>query len=386
MMSVLQNAFDEIVSIDSLLKAHQKAMVGKRFDSKATASNFKLMSNLLILQEELMNGVYHPRPYRKRIIHEPKTRSIQAPDFRDRITHHAIHNVLSQFYERHFIPDSYACRPKRGTHKAVKRVQYFLRSSSEPLYVCKLDISKFYASVNHTKLKELLTDKINDQRLMKLLGTIIDSSDSGTEHDHLFPSDSYFHTKGRRGIPIGNLTSQLFANIYMHEVDMHAKQQLKIRQYVRYMDDILFFHPDKKQLVIWQNKMVEFLYENLYLTINPRKIRIYPTKTGVDFVGFIIYPNSMRLRGSSVRRFKKRYRKQLNGLLTKKIGLYAIQVSFQAWTAHASHAKSEALIEHLRSWQDEYLFIREVQLAYAQSRKQPLGTQLSLFDDSFSTE
>jgi len=386
MMSVLQNAFDEIVSIDSLLKAHQKAMVGKRFDSKATSSNYNLMSNLLMLQKELLGGTYRPLPYRKRIIHEPKTRSIQSPDFRDRITHHAIHNVLSLFYERHFISDSYACRPKRGTHKAAARVQYFLRNSKEPLYACKLDISKFYASVNHAKLKELLTDKINEQRLMKLLGAIIDSSDSGTEHDHLFSSDSYFHTKGRRGIPIGNLTSQLFANIYMHEADIHAKQQLKIRQYVRYMDDILFFNPDKKQLAIWQQKMVEFLYEKLYLTINPRKIRIYPTKTGVDFVGFIIYPNSMRLRGSSVRRFKKHYRKQLNGLLTKKIGLHAIQVSFQAWTAHASHANSEALIEHLRSWQDEYLFVRKIQAAYAKAQKQPVGSQLSLFDDSFSVE
>ena len=209
------------------------------------------MSNLVVLQDELLGGSYKPLPYRDRIIREPKIRHIQAPDFRDRIVHHAIHSVLNQFYERHFISDSYACRPGRGTHKATQKIQSFLCGSPVPLYACKLDISKYYASINHSRLKQLLADKIDDLKLLALMSVIIDSANSGTEHDYLFATDSYFHTKGARGIPIGNLTSQLFANIYLHHADMYAKQQLKIRHYVRYMDDILIFHESKAQLQIW---------------------------------------------------------------------------------------------------------------------------------------
>ncbi len=338
------------------------------------------MSNLVVLQDELLGGSYKPLPYRDRIIREPKIRHIQAPDFRDRIVHHAIHSVLNQFYERHFISDSYACRPGRGTHKATQKIQSFLCGSPVPLYACKLDISKYYASINHSRLKQLLADKIDDLKLLALMSVIIDSANSGTEHDYLFATDSYFHTKGARGIPIGNLTSQLFANIYLHHADMYAKQQLKIRHYVRYMDDILIFHESKAQLQIWQQAMIRFFYEELFLTVNPHKIRIYPARIGVDFVGYVIYPRSMRLRGSSVRRFKKHYRQQLKGLLTDKVSKNTIQTSFDAWAAHAGHANTKRLVEHLRSWQDEYFFVHAVQKYARKNNIKGPQVQLSLFD------
>lgn len=380
-MTVLQNAFEEITSIDRLVKAHGRAMVGKRHNTKATTSNYHFMSELLILQDELQRGVYHPSPYRNRVITEPKTRHIQAPAFRDRIVHHAIHGVLNPFYERHFIPDSYACRPNRGVHMAAARVQHFLRSSEKPLYICKLDISKYYASINHDKLKQLLATKLHDPRVLSLLSSIIDSTDSGTEHDHLFAPDSYFFTKGRRGIPIGNLTSQLFANIYLHHADMYAKQQLKIPRYIRYMDDILLFHEDKAQLRIWQHAMTDFFYNELYLIVNPHKVRVYPARLGVEFVGYIIYKNSMRLRGSSVRRFKRRYRKQLKNLLADKFTIEQMEASFQAWAAHAAHASTKRLTEHLRSWKDDYLFVRAIQKYARKHKVNQKPSQLSLFDD-----
>ncbi len=379
-MSSLQNCFTDTISLDNLTKAHKKAMIGKRSNAKAANSNYHFMSQLLTIQDELKNDSYYPSPYRDRIIREPKVRHIQAPDFRDRIIHHAIHSVLNSFYERHFIPDSYACRPGRGIHSATYKIQSFLQTSTVPLYVCKLDISKYYASINHERLKQLLSTKICDTQMLRLLNAIIDSIDSGTEHDNLFPLDSYFHTKGPRGIPIGNLTSQLFANIYLHHADMYAKQQLKIRRYIRYMDDILIFHESKSQLQIWQQAMTDFLYNDLCLTINPHKIRIYPARLGVDFVGYVIFPHSMRLRGSSVRRFKKRYRRQLKAMLTDKVSLDTIQTSFDAWSAHARHANTKQLVNHLRDWQDEYIFVHAVQ-KYARKhniKKPPI--QLSLFD------
>lgn len=370
-----------ITNIDTLVAAHKKALAGKRRDSTAVKTNYHFMSELARLQSDLRLGTYQPTPYRCRVIYEPKRRRIQAPAFSDRIVHHAIYSVLNPFYERHFISDSYACRSGRGIHAATRRIQHFLTKADSPLYVCKIDISKYFPSVNHGRLLEIISSKIHDPELIDLLKVIIDSSTSGHEYDDLFAPDSYFQTKGPRGIPIGNLTSQLFANIYLHQADMYAKQQLKIRRYIRYMDDILFFHEDKSQLHAWQLAMTEFLYENLYLTVNPRKVRLYPAAQGVDFVGYIVFPKYMRLRGSSVRRFKKRYRRQLQHYLQGDMSMKQIQFSFDCWQAHAAHAKTKHLVSTLKSWQDDYQFVRHVQQKHRRTSIVKPPVQLSLFDD-----
>lgn len=368
-MSTLNHIFSTVTDLDNLLASYRVVLRGKRGSSTATEIDYNLMSALLELQHDLNIQTYTPLPYYSQYIYEPKRRYIQAPAFRDRIVHHAIHNIVMPFYDRHFIKDSYACRVGKGTHQAMRTIQRILRAHKhETLYACKIDISKYFASINHDRLKSLLADKIEDSRLLWLLGVIIDSTDSGTEHDYLFPPDSPYHTKGRRGIPIGNLTSQLFANIYLHTADKYAKHRLKIRFYVRYMDDILFFHTDKVQLRAWQDAITKFLHDELYLTINPRKVRLYPTRVGVDFVGYVIYHDHIRLRGSSVRRFKKRYRKQLRAVRDGRLSVEKMRESFAAWSAHAKHANATGLIQQLESWQDEYLV------------PQP-PVQLSLFDD-----
>lgn len=268
-------------------------------------------------------------------------------------------------------------------HHAAWQVQAYLRQGDPGLYVCQLDISKYYASINHGRLLELLTDKIADPEVLRLLEIIIDSTDSGTEHDGLFAPDSPYFTKGRRGIPIGNLTSQLFANVYLHRADMYAKQTLKIRGYVRYMDDILFFHHDKSQLHAWKAAMIDFLHDDLFLTANPRKTRLYPTRHGVDFVGYVIYPQAMRLRGSSVRRFKKRYRKQLESVMNGRTDPEVMRQSFNSWKAHAAHAKSEKLVEKLEGLQGDALFVRSVLRIYHNKRQKEAARasrQLSLFE------
>lgn len=377
----MKDVFDDIISIDSLLYAHQRAFRGKRHSQVATAYNYHHMSRLLELRQELQDKTYQPLPYRHKEIREPKKRSIEAPAYRDRIVQHAIHNVLSPYYERFFIPGSQACRPGKGIHHAAKLVQHFLRSNPN-LYVCQLDVSKYYPSINHAILFELINRRIKDERLLRLLKVIIESTDSGTEHNHLFPPDSYYHTKGRRGIPIGNLTSQLFANIYLHEADMFAKQTLKVKYYVRYMDDILMFHEDKAQLRKWQKQMTEFLYERLYLTINPHKVRVYPTKQGVSFVGYTVYPHYMKLRGSTVRRFKRRYYRQLRHLIDERIPPERVKESLTAWKAHASFGRSDALLKALDEKFADYLFVRAVWRAHRKqlARRNKHDVQLSLFD------
>lgn len=147
------------------------------------------------------------------------------------------------------------------------------------------------------------------------------------------------------------------------------------------MDDILFFHDDKEQLHSWQQAMTRFLYDELYLTINPHKVRLYPARLGVDFVGYIIYPRSMRLRGSSVRRFKKRYRKQLKELLDNKTSIEQIEIAFDAWSAHAAHANTQQLVKHLKTWQDDYLFVYAIQEYVRKKGIQKPRVQLSLFDE-----
>lgn len=387
MTTLEPGAFSRITAIDTLAAAHKKALPGKRSSQAATSINYRLMSELLVLQRELEIGIYTPRPYRRRIIREPKVRSIQAPAFRDRIVHHAVHSVLSPFYERHFINGSYACRPGKGTHRAVKRVQSFLRRS-DTQFACKIDISKYYGSINHEKLLAIIARRVNDPQLLALLASIIASSDSGTEYDDLFAPDSHFHTKGRRGIPIGNLTSQLFANIYLHELDLYIKQTLKIRPYIRYMDDILFFHHDKAVLWKWQQEIIRFLYDELYLTVNPHKVRIYPTRVGVDFVGYVIWPHRIRLRTSSVRRFRKKFRRTLQRHIAGNCSKETVLEQLSAWTAHANHADSAALVASLREQTASAGFVAACLRAHRQQlraqekqarRDPPDGTQLSLF-------
>jgi retron-type reverse transcriptase len=355
-MTIFKDTFSTVTSLETLMIAHRHALKGKRLNYYATDFNYNLMGRLIGLQVELRNNIYQPYPYRRKMITDPKLRLIEAPAYRDRIVHHAIHYYLCPFYEQFFIRDSYACRPGRGIHSAVARIQHFLRASEPNLYVCQLDISKYYASINHDKLLELLQTKINDQQIINLLKIIINSTDSGHEHDSLFAPDSHYFTKGRRGIPIGNLTSQLFANVYLHEADMYAKQTLKIRHYTRYMDDILIFHKSKEQLRIWQEAMMKFLYEKLYLTINPHKVRVYPAIQGVPYVGYVIYPHYLRMRSGSVRRFKKRYRGQLRAMIAGQLEPEVIAKSFASWEAHASHANSKHLVKKYKLWQYACLF------------------------------
>ncbi len=380
MTALPEGSFAAVASIETLVRAHQKSLAGKRSSRTATMSNYHFMSQILEIQHELTHGTYKPSPYRKRLITEPKVRRIEAPAFRDRVVHHALHSVISPFYERHFIYDSYACRPGKGIHRAMTRVQYFLRAIPDA-YVCKIDISKYYGTVNHAKLKQLLARRIADQELLRVLDTIISSSHSGTEYDHLFPPDSHQRTKGSRGIPIGNLTSQIFANIYLHEADMYAKHVLKIRHYIRYMDDILLFSSDKKELHRWQRALTEFLYEDLYLTVNPRKVRVYPARMGVDFVGYVLYPHTRRVRASSVRRFRRRFNKKLQGLVAGRTSVESVEASFRAWSAHARHGNGVALIENERKKMSDHVFVWSILRQHRrQLRKRRKRVQLLLLD------
>lgn len=374
--------FYDISSLKNLKDSYRQAQHGKRYYADVAQLDYHLASALTRLQRELRSGAYRPRPYRYFVLQEYKKRQIAAPAFRDRIVQHALCSYLGPLYEKRFIPDSYACRPRRGIHRAATRIQHFLRTPGSQ-YACKIDVSKYYASVNHQLLYALLQKRILDPQLLHVLQQIIDSFESGATYDHLFLADSYYHTKGPRGIPIGNLTSQLFANIYLHELDMYVKQKLKIRYYARYMDDILFFGVNKAEVTARKDAITRYLYERLYLTAHPKKTRIYPSCNGVDFVGFVIYPHRIRLRASTVRAFRHRYRHTLAAVARGTLEPEKAASSLASWKAHASFAHATGLIKQFEAMKppppiqlhfpflDEYLVIPEAQ----RSQRTPRGAK-----------
>lgn len=249
-------------------------------------------------------------PYRKIWVYVPKKRLVMALPYKDRIVQWSLYQYLNPIYDRLFIEDSYACRKGKGNHKAAARLQYWMRQVDRKpgpgWYYLKLDISKFFYRVSHEKLLNILAKRIKDQKLMKFLESVVNSRAEpfglprGKAPQDTPPEEWLYDV----GMPIGNLTSQLFANIYMNELDQYCKHILKIHCYIRYMDDIVILGESKETLHEWKDKIEAFLHEELELDLND-KTCIRPVRMGVEFVGVRIWPAYMKLRKSTVGRLKR---------------------------------------------------------------------------------
>jgi retron-type reverse transcriptase len=281
------NLWPTLTSFENLLRAAEKARKGKRFRPAVAAFHFDLEHQLWSLHDELSTKSYRPGGYRSFFLCEPKKRQISAAPYRDRVVHHALTNVLEPIFERSFIPDSYACRKGKGTHAAVDRCQQFARRFR---YVLKADIQKFFPSLDHEILKGLVAGKVKDPDVLWLVGRIIDHSNPQEPVQDWFPGDDLF-TPGqrRRGIPIGNQTSQFFANVYLDPLDHFAKDRLQVGGYVRYVDDFLVFADDKKQLADVQRRIAEFL-TRLRLRLHPTKNVVFPVRQGIGSLGYRVFP------------------------------------------------------------------------------------------------
>ena len=220
---------------------------------------------MIELQNELIEATYQPNPYRYFKIYDPKERTISVADFRDRVVHHALINVLEPIYERVFIHDSYATRKNKGTHLAVERAQNFLLFNS---WFFKSDIDKYFDSINHQTLLKLLQRKIKDEPLLEIITRIV-----------------YNSNDSKVGLPIGNLTSQFFANVYLNHFDQFVKRQLKAKYYIRYMDDFVVFHPDKNQLKTWRIPIRAFLIDELGLQLKAKATFLNSRQNGLTFLG-----------------------------------------------------------------------------------------------------
>ncbi len=310
MPTALVDVFDNMCSFESLCDAYDNARKKKNYRLEIMAYTANLEPNLFALQRDLFAETYNVGEYRIFFIYDPKLRMVMAVCFRDRIVQWTVYETLYAFYDKTFIEDSYACRRGKGTHKAADRLQYWLRQvdrKPEPWYYLKLDISKYFYRISHEILLDILSRRVHDERLLRLLARIISSN--GMHFGIPVGLDPGMCTEDMRledcGIPIGNLTSQLFANIYLNELDQYCKHALKLHYYVRYMDDVIILSNDKAHLHDIKNRIELFLTEHLQLNLN-KKTTIRPITCGVDFVGYQIWPGYRKLKKQSARRILRK--------------------------------------------------------------------------------
>ncbi|MEK7554429.1 MAG: reverse transcriptase/maturase family protein [Patescibacteria group bacterium] len=286
------------------------------------------MDNILAIHEDLAQQRYKHGGYYAFKISDPKPRQIHKASVRDRLVHHAIYRILYPRFDKLFIADSYSCRLGKGTHKALRRFKYFSniasKNNTRTVWVLKCDIKKFFANIDHEILFSLLEKRIQDKNIIDLLKNIVSS----------------FSVKPSVGLPLGNLTSQLLVNIYMNEFDQFAKHTLKARHYLRYADDFVFLSDDRSWIESLIPRIQEFLTMRLRLTLHPDKLFIKTVASGVDFLGWVHFPDHRVLRTATKRRMFRGLRK------TK--GKNATIQSYLGLMSHGNTKKLQSEIEKLQ--------------------------------------
>jgi retron-type reverse transcriptase len=354
-MKTYNNLFDKITAWDNLLLAAKNASKGKRFDNSVAKFNFRLESELFCLQRELQSKTYRPGAYTTFMIHDPKKRMISAARFRDRVVHHALCNVIEPIFEKTFIHDSYANRKGKGTHKAIERFQHYARRYR---YVLKCDIKKFFPSLDHEILKQEIRWKIACPDTLWLIDLIIDNSNPQEEHAAYFPGDGTTPLPSgvgsgvglrRRGLPIGNLTSQFWANVYLNRFDHFVKEELGTAGYVRYVDDFVLLSNDKTRLTEHKKAITERLAD-LRLLPHPNKTHIHKVEKGVPFLGFRVYPSWRIVRKESVRRYRRFCREKIGQWRVKRVSPQQIEDGLNSWLGHVRFGQSKRL-EYNVFWQ-----------------------------------
>ena len=287
-----------------------------------------LKENILQLRMELIFYLYRPKPLETFILHDPKTRVISKSAFRDRIVHHALCNIIEPLFENSFIWDSYANRKEKGVLKAIQRFGFFKQKISKndhkTSFVLKADISHYFDSVDHSILLEIIKRKVKDKRIIWLIKQILNN----------------YHTSQGKGMPLGNLTSQFFANVYLSELDKYTKHQLKVKYYIRYVDDFVILHNSESFLENLKEKVEEYLSKTLSLKLHKEKTKVIPLKKGVCFLGFKIFPYHRLLKKKNQRKFLRKMQELDSMYKEKRVTYDQIYDSLEGWLAHAKHAST----------------------------------------------
>lgn len=319
--------FDKVCECENLKEAFQKARKGKTLKLYVIDFERDLEVNLKTLRNELLLHCYRPKPLETFILRDPKTRKISKSAFRDRIVHHAICNIIEPIFEKQFIYDSYANRIGKGTLKAIGRLHYFKRivsrNNSRTCYVLKADISRYFETVDHTILLSLLAKRIYDKEILWLIGVILENHQS---------------TEKGKGMPLGNLTSQFFANVYLHELDHFVKNTLKAKYYIRYVDDFIILHENKQVLGVYKEKINDILNTNLLLQLHPAKSKILRLNNGVNFLGFRVFFHHTLVRKKNQWKFERKLQRLKKLYAKGKMEREKVIESLEGWLAYVSHA------------------------------------------------
>lgn len=330
--------YQDLISIKNLFQAWNEFKKGKRSKSDVRIFESELEDNIFLLQRSLMNESYEHGSYQSFYVFDPKFRHIHKSLVRDRIIHHLLYKYLYSIWDKTFIFDSYSCRLGKGTHRAVKRLADLIRKvSNNNTLVCyslKCDINKFFDSVDHKILFRILKTKVKDKKILTLFYKIIYSFDS---------------KKGiKKGIPLGNLTSQIFANIYLNDLDQFIKHRLKVKYYIRYVDDFIILSCNKKYLYKLITEIDSFLNKKLKLSLNNRKTNIRKYSCGVDFLGYTILPFVILPKGKTKKRIIHKMKSKLNQHILGKVSNYSLNQSLQSYLGFLKHANAYKLSIYLK--------------------------------------
>lgn len=347
----IKNVFDKIFSLDNLYAALEDAVQGRRYKREALVYTLDSWALLQELREEVLSGTYHIDRYYIFYIYEPKKRMIMSISFKHRIVQWAIYRIINPMLVSGYIEDSYGCIPGRGSLSAMQRLRYWIEQASrkdEQWFYLKLDISKYFYRVSHRILKKILAKKIKDARLLEVLYSVIDCKHTpfglplGASPGDVPLEDRLYDV----GMPIGNLLSQVFANVYLDVLDQFCKRVLKIHFYIRYMDDVIVLCNDKIQLREWKDQIEVFLINELELHLNS-KTCIRPISQGIEFVGYRIWPDRVIVRKSTSLRIKR----ALRGLAVKyskyEVTMQDVTSVLRSYLGMLEHCDSEALVKKI---------------------------------------
>jgi RNA-directed DNA polymerase len=319
-----EKLYDLVCSFDNLMLAFKNAKKGKNRRRYVKRFKRNLKENLLSLREELINKTYTPCPLKTFILRDPKTRTISKSAFKDRVVHHGLCNIITPILEKAFIYDSHANQIGKGTLKALERFDVFKRKVSKnetrACYVLKADIRHYFEEIDHEVLLKIIAKKINDQDILWLIKIILSNQ-----------------SKGTNGMPLGNLTSQFFANVYLNELDQYVKHKLRAKYYIRYVDDFVILHEDKEQLEKWKELIQSFLKDKLHIGLHPSKSHVLNLENGINFLGFRVFYDHKLLRKSNQKNFERKFNhlKILfdEGVLPRE----KIVECLEGWLNYASH-------------------------------------------------
>ncbi len=338
--------FERIVSWENLLAAFQKAARGKRFKGSVARFEHQAADHLLDLQHDLASRSYQPGGYVNFTIHDPKLRKISAAPFRDRVAHHALCNLLEPIFERRFIFDSYANRIGKGTHRAIDRLQHF---ACRYRYALRCDVVKFFPSLDHAVLSATLERVIHDEDVRWLIQAILSSGEGVLADEYemvYFPGDTLEAACRPRGLPIGNLTSQFWANCFLNPFDHFIKRELRCQAYLRYVDDFALFSDSKAQLWDWKQASIERLADQR-LTIHENAAQVVPVTAGIPWLGFVVYPTHRRVKARNVVKFTRRLGERWQAYACGQISFAEFDASVQGWINHVRYADTWGLREYV---------------------------------------